>query len=199
MTNFLNILLPEFLSPYIIGGPYFDTSIIRTVSGREVRFANLQNACQKYTIKGCHLTPSELNEFNAFFRNAKGAASGFCMKDDSDHTAVEQILYSKTNDPLTYEVSKEYKFGDQKYLRRIFKPIPESIEIKTTDQKEIHAESNYDLGILTLKDPLPEGIGLITNFSFYVPVRFKEDHFNYCNCKDGSIMLEDIELIEVMP
>lgn len=199
MTNFLNILLPEFLSPYISGGPYFDTSIIRTVSGREVRFANLQNACQKYTIKGCYLTPSELNEFNAFFRNTKGAAIGFCMKDYSDHTVVGQTLFSKANDPLTYEIFKEYTFGYEKYLRRIFKPIPETIEIKTTDQKEIHIEANCDLGILTLKDPLEEGIGLIANFSFYVPVRFKEDHFNYLTCKDGSIMLEDIELIEVIP
>jgi len=199
MTNFLNVLLPEFLNPYISGGPHFDTSIIRTISGREVRFANLQNACQKYTIKNCYLTPFELNEFNAFFRNTKGAASGFCMKDHSDNTAVGQILSSETNDPLTYKLFKEYAFGDQKYFRRIFKPIPESIEIKTTDQKEIHAEPNYELGILTLKDPLPEGIGLIANFSFYVPVRFKEDCFNYSICKNGSVMLEDIELIEVMP
>jgi len=199
MTNFLNVLLPEFLNPYISGGPHFDTSIIRNVSGREVRFANLQNACQKYVIKSCHLTTLELNQFNAFFRNTKGAAIGFCMKDYSDHTATDQILRPETNAPLMYKLFKEYVYSDQKYLRRIFKPISESVKLKTTDQDEVHAEIDYDSGVLTLNNPLPEEMELTANFSFYVPVRFKDDYFNYSICKDGSIMLEDIELIEVMP
>ena len=197
MNNFQNILLPDFLSPYIIGGPRFDTSILQSISGREVRYPNLSYAHQKYIIKDCNISYNELEEFNCFFRNCKGAAFSFCLKDYSDYQVRQQVIQSKTSDQTTFELFKYYKFDKQVYWRRILKVSEGSLRV-FLDGQETPAQIDYDHGIITTLKGLDVQQIMLIDFDFYVPVRFVKDHFNYSFAKDGSIRLEDIELIEVV-
>jgi len=198
MKHFNNFILPDFISLYTTGGPYFNTSIIRSISGREVRYSNLCESFQKYTATGCYLNAVQLEKFNAFFRNTKGAANGFCMKDHSDFQVKNQALSPEDETPNIIQLFKEYSFNEQKYLRRIFKPIPSTVQVFIDDCEVIEHEVDYNEGIIELKNSLHESQNLKVSFDFYVPVRFKEDYFNYSFCKDGSILLDNIELIEVV-
>jgi uncharacterized protein (TIGR02217 family) len=197
MNNFQNIVLPDFLSQYIVGGPRFDTSIIQSISGREARYSNLQYASQKYLIKDCSLSAFELEEFNCFFRNCKGAAFSFCLKDYSDYQVRQQVLQSPVPGQLSFELFKYYKFDEKIYLRRILKPIEGSVKV-LLDNQEIQIEIDYNYGLINIQEALHEGQILLVDFDFYVPVRFANDHFNYCIAKDGSLHLEDVQLTEVM-
>jgi uncharacterized protein (TIGR02217 family) len=197
MNDFQNILLPEFLSPYIIGGPRFDTSILQSISGREVRYPNLSYAIQKYLIKDCYISHDELKEFNCFFRNCKGAAFSFCLKDYLDYQVRQQVLQVDINDQGVFELFKYYKFDTQIYQRRILKIIQGSLRVYSENQ-EIPAQINYNNGTITIPQEAYTQQDALIDFDFYVPVRFVKDHFSYKLTKDGSIGLEDIELTEVI-
>jgi uncharacterized protein (TIGR02217 family) len=190
------MVLPDFISPYIVGGPNFDTAIVQTIAGRETRYPNLNTALQKYVIKGCRLSASEMEEFNCFFRNCKGAAHGFLLKDYADYQATNQRLLPEQQDQTIFPLFKYYQFDSQIYLRRILKPIPGKVQV-FIDQVEAETELDYDYGLVKLQQPLTLEQNLSTNFEFYVPVRFCADSFNYSFSKDGSINLEDIELREI--
>jgi hypothetical protein len=192
MINFHNIVLPDFIAPYIVGGPNFDTAIMQSISGRETRYVNLNTAFQKYTIKNCKLDLHELEEFNCFFRNCKGSAMGFLLKDYTDYKAKTQALKPTSQNQTIFPLFKHYHFSNKIYSRRILKPIENSVKVML-DQNDI--EIDYDCGLIKLQEPADQI--LYVDFDFYVPVRFEADNFNYSPSKDGSIVLDNIGLKEI--
>ncbi len=185
---FHDVNLPDFLALYAKGGPIFSTNIIQTQSGREVRIPNKYQAIHQYVITDCYLNQKQFEEFNSFFRARFGMTYGFRLKDYSDYMCNSQKIEVDNNNK--FQLIKTYSDEISPYTRIITKPI----DVKIDMQNDI----DYTTGIGILKNPLKNGEKLIATFTFDVPVRFNNEQFKYSFQPDGTIMIYDLLLIEVI-
>lgn len=192
MQNFHNVKLPNFISVYSVGGPCFSTLSSITASGRESRIQERSNALQRYIISGCRLSQQQFNEFNSFFRARFGQQYSFRMRDHSDYELKDQIIaVGDGGNQLSFAIFKSYSDEINPYKRRI---------LKLSNDASINVEGRIDLenGMINLSSPLLRGRSLIINSTFDVTVRFLNDDFKYSLSSDGSILIEDINLMEVL-
>lgn len=193
MNNFHDISLPDFIAIHLKGGPSFATSIASSISGREIRISDREYSIQKYSLSGSRVSFEEFSIFNCFFRNRLGKNNGFRAKDYADFKLENQVVGSYSDNSLQCEVVKIYEDSIGGYCRRITTLKPSSvrfnIEVKNID---------YINGIITLNKPLAEGENLIINAEFDVAVRFCSDEFKYSFCQDGSILIDELELQEII-
>jgi uncharacterized protein (TIGR02217 family) len=189
MSDFHHIILPDFISIHLQGGPVFSNNIVRSISGREVRILEKEDSFQKYILKDCRLSMGEFDIFNSFFRNRSGSLYSFLMKDFSDYKLENQILSNYDEELGAYLVEKSYKDGILNSRRRIF-----FIE-KTSFSSNIEPiKLDFDNGLFYTNNR-PEEIQI--NCHFYVRVRFMSDKLDYSFKDDNSILVTNLELIEV--
>ena len=196
MSYFHDVNLPNFISIYAKGGPYFQTSIISTASGREVRSTDRTDALNRYIIENCKLNNDQFTQFNAFFRARKGMVYAFRMRDYADCKVVDQVIAEGNDHLQQFQLFKNYNDDYCKYIRKITKPTQGTIT-SFVNQKSVSPVVDCSTGIISLSEPLPLGYSLTASFTFDVPVRFNSDNFKYYLNKDGSTSIDNLELIEV--
>ena len=188
-----DILLPDFISVHLKGGPVFSTQSASTISGREIRFYERQNSIQKFHLVGCRLSNNEFQKFNSFFRARIGCAYAFRVKDHADFTIEKQIIAIADGESKEFEIYKLYEDEACSYRRRIaairVETIKADFEIEKIDKEN---------GIIHTKQILPKGTALIMSAEFDIWVRFVSDEFRYSSGNDGSILIEDLGLVEVI-
>jgi len=199
--RFHDISLPKFIEVFAIGVPEFSNSSLSTLSGRELIFLDRENARQKYLIKNCRLSQAQFEEFNNFFRARRGKQFAFRFRDYSDYQVNKQFIAEGNSILSEFQLFKLYADLISPYVRKITRLVKNNIILyidnDTIDDLTIET-INYDTGIVTLKQPLPQKKTLIADFIFDIPVRFNNDSFEYFYCEDGSIELSIIELVEVI-
>lgn len=192
MQNFHNVTLPDFIAVHAKGGPSFDTSCALSASGREVRMQARSNAMQHYIISDCRLSIDEFREFNSFFRARCGRQYGFRMRDHLDCVIENQIIRPEDIKDVSIEIYKLYGDDVMPYKRRITKLCPASsfINIKGT--------IDCDNGVINLAQPIAHSAKIILNAVFDVAVRFMSDSFKYHLHIDGSVVIDNLELVEII-
>lgn len=188
-----DVLLPDFLTVHLKGGPVFATSTASTISGREIRSYERQNAIQKYSLVGCKLSHDEFERFNSFFRARIGCAYAFRIKDHADFKINNQPIAISDGVSKEFELYKSYEDEACNYRRRITAirgdTLVANFEIENIDRVN---------GFLNIRDVVPEGVELVISAEFDVWVRFASDEFRYSSASDGSILIEDLYLVEVV-
>lgn len=192
MQNFHSVTLPNFISIWAKGGPSFSTSCAFTASGRERRKSERSDSLQHYIVSDCRLSMEQFNVFNSFFRARHGQQYSFKMRDHLDCVIENQIIEKEKTDQLYFEIYKLYKDDLMPYKRRITKLSKESSFIN------LNGDIDCDNGIITLEKPLLEGEQIILNALFDVTVRFMSDSLKYHLNIDGSIVIDNLEMIEVV-
>ncbi len=192
MHNFHNILLPDFISIHLKGGPAFATSVANSISGREVRVSERRHAIQKYRLSGCRLSHEQFQEFNCFFRARMGVGYGFRIRDHADFKLDASIIGDGAK--KEFELFKTYHDDISSYRRRITAVREEGFLCNS-----LPSSVDYIRGIIHMEIPPPEGFNIGVSAEFDVIVRFCSDEFKYSFCQDGSIQVEEIDLVEVLP
>ncbi|MES2215544.1 MAG: DUF2460 domain-containing protein [Pseudomonadota bacterium] len=199
MSDFHNVNLPHFLAIHAKGGPSFATSRATTASGREIRSSDRADSLQHYIIADCRLSAEQFDEFNAFFRARLGTQYAFCFKDYADCVIKDQIVATGDDQKAQFEIYKTYKSDGYSYLRRITKLLSTELHIDIDGTLMPPSIVCPSTGVITLESPLPANQCLtIKNAIFNVPVRFASDNFKYSMHADGSIVLDDLHLWEVI-
>ncbi len=193
MNNFQDILLPEFISVHLKGGPSFATSCASTVSGREIRVLEREYAVQKYTLTGARLSMDQFHEFNCFFRSRKGMYHSFRMRDHADFKLEHQLVAAHSDETFNYEIFKKYEDNISSYFRRIT-----TLRSSTVKSNMAYEAIDYIRGIIFLDSLLLKGQTLIISAEFDVAVRFCSDEFKYSFSQDGSVIIDELELQEVL-
>lgn len=189
MSNFHKVILPDFISIHLQGGPVFSNNIVRTISGREVRFPERSDSYQKYTLKNCRLSSHEFDILNSFFRNRNASLNAFLIKDFSDYKLVNQVLSKYDEEIGAYNIEKSYGDGIFCYNRDILF-IEENSFVSNIAPEEIDFEKG-----LFYKEKLEENITI--SCQFYIRVRFNSDRLKYSYMDDDSILIDDLELVEI--
>ena len=171
MKDFLNIKLPNFIAICAQPIPVYNTKIVTLQSGKESRYP-IQNLVRfKYKISFCRLTFQQFKEFSEFFLVCKGKQFAFKMKDFQDYRINNQVLAQGPSSLSKYPLYRIYQSQNIIYKRRIYKPIVNSIELKSSTDLS-RALIDYENGIVDLKTPLIQNEIVKISFSYDIVVRF---------------------------
>lgn len=196
--SFSDNRFPTDISYGISGGPQFDTEIVETHSGAEYRNIRTPYGRNKYNIASGIKTKTQLDEVINFFRAVKGRAIGFRFKDWLDYNVENQFIGSGDGITKTFQLIKIYALGTNMEVRKITKPVRESIEIFINNKKTRLYKIDWENGIITFPKP-PRKISNITaSFEFDVPVRFDTDHISASIENYGVHAIDSIDLIELI-
>ena len=193
MNDFHNILLPDFITIHLKGGPCFSTSYVSTISGLETRMSDRIYSIQQYSLAGSRLAPDQFEKFNCFFRSRNGMNCSFRIRDHADYKLENQIITADSSNRFAFTIFKKYDDEISPYFRRIKLIRPESFRLNISP-----GSVDYVNGIIYMDEPMAENQELIINAEFDVAVRFCSDEFKYSFCQDGSILIDSLELKEVL-
>jgi uncharacterized protein (TIGR02217 family) len=194
--NYHDVKIPNFIAICAKGGPCFSTKIASTNSGREIRILEKEYSLQKYTIQNCLLNQNQFNEFNNFFRARFGRLYCFRFKDFADHNVEKMVIAEYPSNVTNFKFQKIYQNENFSYVRNIIRPIYGSLTVCINDI-EIVVQTDYQNASFTIDGPLRENEKLSISFQYDVNVRFCNDDFSYNYLSDGSIKIENLELVEV--
>lgn len=197
MTNFHNVNLPRFIEIFAIGASEFSTSIAVSMSGREVRNSDSQQPKRIYNLNHCRLSDHQFEIFNSFFQARSGKRFSFRLHDNFDCIVTKEIMAISDGVNTEFQLQKTYIDAVSPCVRTITKPVIDSVKIYH-DSTLLDIESIDGMtGKVKLTRPLPKNTEICASFVFDVPVRFVADSFRYSFDSDGSIRVDNVELIEV--
>jgi uncharacterized protein (TIGR02217 family) len=194
--SFHDLRIPGFIEVFAQGVPEFSTSCATSASGREIRSSDRNGVIHKYKIKGARLSPQQFEEFNSFFKARGGKRFSFRFKDYADYIAAKTLIGKGDGQSKDFQLYKIYQDNLCPFVRKITKPVNEKVNIYVGSSKAL-VSVNYTSGIVTFPNPPEQGVEIVADFEFDVPVRFSLDNFGYQFKSDGSVELSDFELIEV--
>ncbi len=167
---------PDNIAFSAVGGPGFNTTIVTISSGYESRNVNWSESRYAYDLAIPVRSQSEVDEINAFFRNVKGRAYGFRLRDWSDYQAVKQPTVTKlyTSPSFDYQMVKSYTSGAQSSLREIYKPVSGTVSVYINNVLQTSGYTvDYTTGVIRFTSTIS---GTVTwSGDFDVPVRFDID------------------------
>ncbi|RTK92289.1 MAG: TIGR02217 family protein [Rickettsiales bacterium] len=198
MTNFHNVNLPSFLEIFACGVSEFSTSYASTKSGREIRSSDVIIPRKKYILRNCRLSEGQFELFNSFYIARAGRRYSFLLKDYFDYKVEKQLIAIGDGVTDQFQLSKTYFDSISSHIRNIRKPKLNTILIWIDQEQQSIKELDESLGRVTLDTPPPEHSQIIASFEFNVVVRFNNDSFEYSFNDDGTISLDNIEMIEVI-
>lgn len=191
-----NIILPQEISSFISGVSEFSTSRIITKSGHEICSSDQQIVRRCYLINECKISIDSFENFNNFFLARNGTRYGFLLKDHFDYKAASQDLQPKINNKFTLQ--KIYPDLCNSYVRTIKYPIAQTLKLHLGITQYSNFTLDENSAEITIQDSLDPTEGLTASFEFLIPVRFKHDTYKYKFCNDGTIILYDIEMQEII-
>lgn len=195
--NFHNVSLPKCAAIFAVGCSEFFTSTAISMSGREMRNSDTQKPKRRYSLQNCCLSLQQFEAFYSFFQARAGQRFSFRLRDHFDYKVERQIIGVGDGVNTEFQLCKTYDDELLAYVRTITKPVRGSVSLWHIDQ-ELEVESmDENSGKVSLSEPPGEGVEVSASFVFDVPVRFAADAIRYSLGADGSIIVEDVELIEV--
>lgn len=197
--DFVEILFPKDISYGATGGPEFYTNIATTASGREYRNINWAESRNKYNVAHGIKTYEQMQTLLAFFYARRGRAVGFRFCDWADYKAEMQLIGIGNGTSVTQQLSKIYDSGSIRYVRKISKPVTDTVKIFLNDQPlpDTSFEVNITNGTISFTTPPVKGTEIKASFYFDVPVRFDNDRLISSIDEHGNYNWRDINLVEV--
>lgn len=186
--------------------PEFSTTVMVSASGFERRNSLWSDARLRFDVGPGIRSEEELGVLLGFFRARRGAARGFRLRDPSDHssnamtgtpTAVDQILGNGDGVRTAFALVKRYGTGAEPQVRRITRPVEESIKVSVDGVLATGGWALNALGVIDFATPPGPGVVVRAGFSFDVPVRFAEDQLQLAGTSFAAGEAPTVPLIEI--
>lgn len=195
--NFHDINLPKYIEIFAVGSSSFSTSKAESMSGREARNSDSQMPKRLYELRNCCLSSDQFEAFNSFFYARRGMRFSFRLRDYFDCSVENQNIGISDGMNPEFQLKKLYRDDISPYVRIITKPVQDTVILLHENDRLEFASINYNDGKLRLIEPLPLNSILSASFTFDVPVRFLNDTYEYRFNDDGSILIDNVKMIEV--
>ncbi|MCE2926464.1 MAG: DUF2460 domain-containing protein [Rickettsiales bacterium] len=196
---FVEVRFPADIAFGSAGGPEYNTDIVITQGGYEQRNINWSQARARYNVAHGVKTQAQLDELIAFFRARKGRADGFRFKDWTDYRVTGQSLGSGNGTKTQFQLVKSYISGSVTESRTINKPVAGTVVVYLNGV--VQNPSTYSLntttGMITFNTAPANGVAVMADFEFDVPVRFDTDRLSATIDTYASHSWSDIPLVEV--
>jgi len=210
--SFLEIEFPTQISLKAVGGPGFNTTVNKGLSGNEQRNRNWSKSRGKWTIDlntpatGFTSRQQFVDLLYAFHLNVGGQADAFRFKDHKDFQAKSQPLVTVTGG---VQLAITHTMGARSYVQLIYKPITAAIN----NYKGAALANTVFLAGTSTAVTVDATTGLVTgqsagtsvDFQYHYPVRFDTDDLAMqlealdSDHANPLVSLHSINLIEVFP
>lgn len=195
--NFHDVILPNSISKFAIGSSEFLTSCASSMSGREVRHSDNLMPKRRYFLKDARLSKKQFELLNSFFKARAGKRFSFLIKDHFDYKVNKQLIFTGNGKSQEFQLKKTYEDSLSPFVRNITKPSIKTIKF-WQNEIEVFAEFvDKNNGTVKFSEIIEDGQKIYASFNFYVAVRFVNDNLQYSSNDDGTIMIDNAELIEV--
>lgn len=177
-SSFHEVRFPVDLSFGFSGGPVFDVDIISTKAKLEQRNANSSYPRATYTAPYNSKSFEAYQAILAFYYARRGKTYGFRYKDWKDFFASNQLIGRYDGTDNTFQLVKTYGDAGGSYVRKIRKPVADTVTVYVDGVPNTAATCDYTTGIVTMHGltGTAEKPNIITaDFEFDVPVRFDND------------------------
>ena len=196
MNNFHDVVLPSFISQYLIGNVCFQTRVVRNLVGAEQRRMATTYGRTCYIATDCRLNNERYEVLNSFFRARQGRLYSFRLRDFTDYK-LNNIIAIGDGVRCSFSIKKQYDDGLLSSQLRSIYPIAEAMQV-TVGGEETHDYClDKDGCSIRFSGSPPEGVEIAVICEFDVIVRFKNDELSYVYAEDGSFVLNKLELMEV--
>lgn len=185
--SFHEVRFPASLSFGAIGGPERRTDIVTLANGYEERNTPWAHSRRRYDAGMGLRSLDDLGQLVEFFEARQGQLYAFRWKDWGDYKSCahcddpsesDQVFGFGDDRQTSFQLSKTYRSGEQKYVRPILKPVQGTIKVAMSGdvlQETIDFDINYETGQLIFPTAPGEGAEITGGFEFDVPVRFDVD------------------------
>ncbi len=195
-----NAIYPTFpgLKWGTIKTPIFNTSIVKSASGRELRAAYYSYPQWRFRLKYEVLRQSaglkELETLLGFFCARKGSFDTFLYQDPDDNTVTNQTIALTSNAALQYRLVRNIAG----FTEPIF-AVDGTPEIKAGDSVLNASQYTITDGLLSLTAPLNDGLALTWSGQFFYRCRFEKDMSDFEGVLTNLYKAGTIEMITVKP
>jgi uncharacterized protein (TIGR02217 family) len=201
MPDFHDTRFPTDISYGSEGGPEFSTEVVETASGAEYRNCNWEYPRERWNVAYGVREMGQLQLLSQFFYARQGKAHSFRFYNHDDHDAMASPTIKLTT-AGKYQLTKEYTSGGYTFVRKITKPLSETLLVYVDGTLAQSTDWTLDslTGIITFANghhPITNAVVTAT-FSFDVPMRFDIDHLpiNLADYKARSVTVPIIEVRE---
>lgn len=156
------------------GGPTYNTSIVRTLSGTEKRVANWTYPLHTYDVSYGVKVASQVYTLLQFFHSVQGRANAFRFKDWKDFrsgdtqtapSSTDQQIGTGNGATLTFQLQKTYVSGALSQVRLIKKPVTSTTLVSISNKTDQRWTVNTTTGIVTFSANVTKSITAITKAS----------------------------------
>lgn len=197
MRNHHHIRMPEFVSSFLLCSYSYESNLVTSAAGRDFVKNNCDFPRRLYQIAGARISQKQFNEFTTFYNARKGSLYSFRLRDYSDYSVAEQRVFTYEPDIKKFKLFKLYDDSINPYIRYISLIIPDSLNL-TANGEVVRYIFDETIGEVELLDHLEIGENLTASFEFDVRVRFLTNKIEYSHCNDGSVLLSNIIIKEVV-
>jgi len=207
MPNFIESpRFPEAISFGSAGGPTWNTNIVITDSGAEVRNQRWSYPRHEYDVAFGIKDRQDMEDLLSFFHVVAGMAVGFRYKDHIDYKSckVDETVNSSDcvlstaadGTSTSYQIYKTYTQGSYTRSRKILKPISSAVVVSVNGSVTTAFTVDTTLGKVNFSAAPTAGHVIKAGFEFDVPCRFNTDSLsvNLDDYKVGSAQVPIIEL-----
>jgi uncharacterized protein (TIGR02217 family) len=211
MAGFHEVRFPLRVALGTSGGPVRRTDIVSLSNGRENRNRRWQDARRRYDAGSGVRSLDDLYAVLAFFEARAGQFHGFRFRDPVDHKscapaanigAGDQFLGAADGVTATFALVKRYADAGGEAVRRIDKPVAESVVVSVAGSLVPAADYtvNGATGTVTFKPgKVPASGAVRAGFEFDVPVRFDADRIDIDLAQFDAGRIPSIPLVEIKP
>lgn len=187
MTDFHEVQFPTSISRGSLGGPRRRTDIVTLRSGYEERNSVWAGSRREYDAGLGLRDINDVYDALAFFEARLGRLYGFRWKDWSDYrsgppnqglTSNDQIIGIGDGLARVFGLSKTYTSGPSSVVRRITKPILETVIVAVDGVETTDFLLDPETGEIFLPSAPEVGVLVTAGFEFDVPVRFTQDQLD---------------------
>lgn len=190
-----DIRLPDFFMGFIYSSFSFEPIISTSYSARDFAKNGSDIPVHSYRISSARINKHQFEEFYSFYNSRKGVIDSFRLKDMKDYIACNEILEASDEAITEFKLFKTYVDREVVYRRNIDLPVIEKISLKRSGED---VAFDFIGERVVLRSALAPAEQLIINFEFDVKVRFISSKIEYSYCNDGSILLNDIIMREII-
>lgn len=203
MQDFDDVVFPFELGSGAGLSARFNTQVVTLASGFETRNVGWAQARMRFDAGVGVRGEADAARLMAFFRERRGAAVAFRLRDPLDNssapgggepTAGDQPLGIGDGAVTRFALVKRYESGGA--ARRITRPVAGSVRV-AVNGAPVSAWSAGPLGTIEFDTPPPPGAVVTAGFRFDVPVRFERDELDLMLGGAGAVGAREVALVEV--
>lgn len=175
MQAFDDVDFPLAIGAQASVAPAFSTAIVTTAAGVEQRNADWADARLRFDAGPGVRSEDDIATLIAFFRARRGAARAFRFRDPFDFGAADESLGIGDGTTTSFPLVKRYGEGAEAQVRRITRPVTDSVRVAVGGVEATGGWSLLDGGIVSFATAPATGAEVTAGYLFDVPVRFEQD------------------------